>query len=128
MEYTSVSALRCLCWLVISRIEIWSGATVSTHMTLVIILVDFWAEPRVARFSSPQRRVYESRPPSLHFKVRHYRSCVWGRRGSPGTVRLRSYQRRNEAETAERRTIKRRLQHGFRLFQSVDYFLRAPGD
>ena len=52
----------------------------------------------------------------------------WGRRGSPGTVRLISYERRTEAETAERRTIKRRLQHGFRLFQSVDYFLRAPGD
>jgi predicted DNA-binding WGR domain protein len=33
----------------------------------------------------------------------------WGRRGSPGTMRLDSYQRRNEAETAERRTIKRRL-------------------
>jgi predicted DNA-binding WGR domain protein len=38
----------------------------------------------------------------------------WGRRGSPGTVRLSSYQRRNEAETAERHTIKRRLQHGYR--------------
>src|ERR1700730_16024889 len=38
----------------------------------------------------------------------------WGRRGSPGTVRLSSYQRRNEAETAERCTIKRRLQHGYR--------------
>jgi hypothetical protein len=37
----------------------------------------------------------------------------WGRRGSPGTVRLSSYQRRNEAETAEQRTIKRRLQHGY---------------
>jgi predicted DNA-binding WGR domain protein len=35
-------------------------------------------------------------------------------RGSPGTVWLSSYQRRNEAETAERRTIKRRLQHGYR--------------
>jgi len=38
----------------------------------------------------------------------------WGRRGSPGTVRLSSYQRRNEADTAEARTIKRRLQHGYR--------------
>jgi predicted DNA-binding WGR domain protein len=38
----------------------------------------------------------------------------WGRRGSPGTVRLSSYQRCNEAETAERRTIKRRLQRGYR--------------
>jgi predicted DNA-binding WGR domain protein len=38
----------------------------------------------------------------------------WGRRGSPGTVRLSSYQRRNEADTAEQRTIKRRLQHGYR--------------
>ena len=37
----------------------------------------------------------------------------WGRRGSPGTVRLSSYQRRNEAETAEQPTIKRRLQHGY---------------
>jgi predicted DNA-binding WGR domain protein len=37
----------------------------------------------------------------------------WGRRGSPGTVRLSSYQRRNEAETAERRTIRRRRQRGY---------------
>ena len=37
----------------------------------------------------------------------------WGRRGSAGTVRLSSYRRRDEAETAERRTIKRRLQHGY---------------
>jgi hypothetical protein len=34
--------------------------------------------------------------------------------GSPGTVRLDSYRRRNEAQIAERRTIKRRLQHGYR--------------
>lgn len=38
----------------------------------------------------------------------------WGRRGSPGTVRLSSYERQDEAATAERRTIKRRLQHGYR--------------
>ena len=38
----------------------------------------------------------------------------WGRRGSPGTVRLSSYERPNEAETTEQRTIKRRLQHGYR--------------
>jgi predicted DNA-binding WGR domain protein len=37
----------------------------------------------------------------------------WGRRGSPGTMRLSSYQRRDEAETAERSTIKRRLAHGY---------------
>jgi predicted DNA-binding WGR domain protein len=38
----------------------------------------------------------------------------WGRRGSPGTMRLDSYQRRDEADTAEQRTIKRRLQHGYK--------------
>jgi predicted DNA-binding WGR domain protein len=37
----------------------------------------------------------------------------WGRRGSPGIMRLSSYERRNEAETAEQRTIKRRLQHSY---------------
>jgi len=37
----------------------------------------------------------------------------WGRSGSPGTVRLSSYQRRDEAETAEQRTLKVRLQHGY---------------
>jgi predicted DNA-binding WGR domain protein len=37
----------------------------------------------------------------------------WGRRGSPGTVRLSSYAMRNEAETAEQRTIKRRLRRGY---------------
>jgi predicted DNA-binding WGR domain protein len=36
-----------------------------------------------------------------------------GRRGSPGTLRLTSYERRDDAEAAERRTIKRRLQHGY---------------
>jgi predicted DNA-binding WGR domain protein len=49
----------------------------------------------------------------------------WGRRGSPGTVRLDSYGRRNEAETAERRTIKRRLQRGY--FQSRRGRDRLPG-
>jgi predicted DNA-binding WGR domain protein len=39
----------------------------------------------------------------------------WGRRGSAGTVRLTSYERREAAEAAERRTIKRRLQHGYAL-------------
>ena len=38
----------------------------------------------------------------------------WSRRGSPGTVRLSSYALLNEAETAEQRTIKRRLQRGYR--------------
>jgi predicted DNA-binding WGR domain protein len=38
----------------------------------------------------------------------------WGRRGSPGTVRLDSYRRRDEAEIAQRRTIRRRLQHGYK--------------
>jgi predicted DNA-binding WGR domain protein len=37
----------------------------------------------------------------------------WGRRGSPGTVRLSSYALLNEVETAEQRTIKRRLQRGY---------------
>ena len=35
----------------------------------------------------------------------------WGRRGSAGTVRINSYARRDEAETAQRRTVKRRLRH-----------------
>jgi predicted DNA-binding WGR domain protein len=38
----------------------------------------------------------------------------WGRRGSPGTVRLDSYRRRDEAQIAVRRVIKRRRQHGYR--------------
>jgi hypothetical protein len=37
-----------------------------------------------------------------------------GRRGSPGTLRLDSYQSRNDAEASEQRTIKRRLQHDYR--------------
>jgi predicted DNA-binding WGR domain protein len=32
----------------------------------------------------------------------------WGRRGSPGALRLDSYRRRGEAQSAEQRTIKRR--------------------
>jgi predicted DNA-binding WGR domain protein len=38
----------------------------------------------------------------------------WGRRGSPGTLRLDSYRRREEAQSAEQRTIKRRLQWGYK--------------
>lgn len=37
----------------------------------------------------------------------------WGRRGSPGTLRLESYRRHEEAQSAEQRTIKRRLQRGY---------------
>jgi predicted DNA-binding WGR domain protein len=36
-----------------------------------------------------------------------------GRRGSPGTLRLHSYRRREEAAADEQRTIRRRLQHGY---------------
>ena len=38
----------------------------------------------------------------------------WGRRGSPGTLRLDSYRRHEEAQSAEQRTIKRRLQRGYK--------------
>jgi predicted DNA-binding WGR domain protein len=37
----------------------------------------------------------------------------WGRRGSPGTPRLDSYRRHEEAQSAEQHTIKRRLQRGY---------------
>jgi predicted DNA-binding WGR domain protein len=37
----------------------------------------------------------------------------WGRRGSPGTLRLDSYRRREEAQSAEERTMKRRLRRGY---------------
>jgi len=37
----------------------------------------------------------------------------WGRRGSAGTMRLSSYARRDDAQIAERGTIKRRLQRGY---------------
>jgi predicted DNA-binding WGR domain protein len=37
----------------------------------------------------------------------------WGRSGSPGTVRLTSFERFEEAQKAEARAIKRRLQHGY---------------
>ena len=39
----------------------------------------------------------------------------WGRRGSPGPARMTDYPRRNDAETAGRRTIKRRLRHGYKV-------------
>jgi predicted DNA-binding WGR domain protein len=38
----------------------------------------------------------------------------WGRRGSPGTLRLASWRRRQDAQIAEQRTIRRRLQRGYR--------------
>jgi predicted DNA-binding WGR domain protein len=37
----------------------------------------------------------------------------WGRSGSPGTVRLTSFERFEEAEKAKARAIKRRLSHGY---------------
>jgi predicted DNA-binding WGR domain protein len=37
----------------------------------------------------------------------------WGRRGSSGTLRFDSYRRREDAQSAEQRTIKRRLQRGY---------------
>lgn len=37
----------------------------------------------------------------------------WGRSGSPGTVRLRSFDQYADAEKAQRRTIKRPLSHGY---------------
>jgi predicted DNA-binding WGR domain protein len=37
----------------------------------------------------------------------------WGRSGSPGTVRLTSFERYDEAAKAEHRAIKRRLRHGY---------------
>jgi predicted DNA-binding WGR domain protein len=37
----------------------------------------------------------------------------WGRRGSPGTVRITSFDRYDEAQKAEQQTVKRRLQHGY---------------
>lgn len=36
----------------------------------------------------------------------------WGRRGSPGTLRLDSYTRHEGVQAGEQRTIKRRLQRG----------------
>jgi predicted DNA-binding WGR domain protein len=37
----------------------------------------------------------------------------WGRRGSPGTMRLDHYQHSGDADAAERRSVRRRLQHGY---------------
>jgi predicted DNA-binding WGR domain protein len=37
----------------------------------------------------------------------------WGRSGSPGTVRLTSFERFEDAQQAETRAIKRRLSHGY---------------
>jgi predicted DNA-binding WGR domain protein len=51
----------------------------------------------------------------------------WGRCGSPGTMRLSSYQQRNDAETAEQRTIKRRPRAGL-SGHHVAREWRAQGD
>ena len=37
----------------------------------------------------------------------------WGRRGSPGSLRLDTYQHRADADAAERRSVGRRPQHGY---------------
>jgi predicted DNA-binding WGR domain protein len=37
----------------------------------------------------------------------------WGRRGSPGTLRLDTYQHHVDADAAQRRSIRRRLQRGY---------------
>jgi len=38
----------------------------------------------------------------------------WGRRGSPGTVPLDTYQQRADADAAERGSVKRPLRHGYK--------------
>jgi predicted DNA-binding WGR domain protein len=43
----------------------------------------------------------------------------WGRRGSPGTLRLETYLRREEAERAELRILKRRRQRGYTQSQAA---------
>jgi predicted DNA-binding WGR domain protein len=43
----------------------------------------------------------------------------WGRIGSPGTVRSRSFEREEEARRAERQGIKKRQRHGYRETQDV---------
>jgi predicted DNA-binding WGR domain protein len=37
----------------------------------------------------------------------------WGRSGSPGTMRLTSFEQFDQAQQAETRAIKRRLGHGY---------------
>ena len=37
----------------------------------------------------------------------------WGRSGSPGTVRLTSFEQLDQAQKAEAHAIKRRLSHGY---------------
>jgi predicted DNA-binding WGR domain protein len=37
----------------------------------------------------------------------------WGRSGSPGTVRVTSFENFEEAQKAERRAIMQRLRHGY---------------
>ena len=39
--------------------------------------------------------------------------CEWGRSGSPGTVRVTSFEQYADAQKAEQRTIKRLLRHGY---------------
>jgi predicted DNA-binding WGR domain protein len=42
----------------------------------------------------------------------------WGRMGSPGTVRLTSFEHQAAAEQAAQHTIKRRLSHGYAVCES----------
>ena len=42
----------------------------------------------------------------------------WGRIGSPGTVRMTSFERQADAEQAADHTIKRRLSHGYAVHKS----------
>jgi hypothetical protein len=43
----------------------------------------------------------------------------WGRRGSPGTVRLDTYRHRADADAAERRSVRRRLRDGYTRLSEV---------
>jgi predicted DNA-binding WGR domain protein len=38
----------------------------------------------------------------------------WGRIGSPGTVRLESFETEEQARTEEQRTVRLRIQHGYK--------------
>jgi predicted DNA-binding WGR domain protein len=46
----------------------------------------------------------------------------WGRSGSPGTVRLTSFEQEQEARKAEQRSIKRRLAHGYSERLGIELF------
>jgi len=93
-----------------------TGSLPTLSPVMVETLAGFRAYVRFASTDLEQnrRRFYDLRwQPTLFGEGALVR--VWGRQGQPGTVRATVYPDRDQAQTAIRQLVRRRLQHGYQV-------------